>query len=75
MEAVRDLRNHADADTVARKKSYMKEAQEKWRFLTNLDCSSIKTKGQLSSMIKTRSGISEDQAKRDVDAWMQGKQF
>ena len=34
-----------------------------------------KTKGQLSSMIKTRSGISEDQAKRDVDAWMQGKQF
>ena len=51
------------ADTVARKKSYMKEAQTKWRFLTNLDCSSIKTKGQLSSMIKTRSGISEDQAK------------
>ena len=32
-------------DTVARKKSYMKEAQEKWRFLTNLDCSTIKTKG------------------------------
>jgi hypothetical protein len=53
----------------------MKEAQEKWRFLTNLDCSTIKTKGQLSSMIKTRSGISEDQAKRDVNAWMQGKQF
>jgi hypothetical protein len=63
------------ADTVARKKSYMKQAQTKWRFLTNLDCSTIKTKGQLSSMIKTRSGISEDQAKRDVDAWMQGKQF
>ena len=39
------------ADTVARKKSYMKEAQTKWRFLTNLDCSTIKTKGQLSSMI------------------------
>jgi hypothetical protein len=63
------------ADTVARKKSYMKEAQEKWRFLTNLDCSSIKTKGQLCEMVKTRSMISEDQAKRDVDAWMQGKQF
>ena len=54
------------ADTVARKKSYMKEAQTKWRFLTNLDCSSIKTKGQLSSMIKTRSGISEDQAKKET---------
>jgi hypothetical protein len=47
----------------------------KWRFLTNFDCSSIKTEGQLCSMVKTRSGISEDQAKRDVDAWMEGKQF
>jgi hypothetical protein len=37
--------------------------------------SSIKTEGQLCSMVKTRSGISEQQAKRDVDAWMQGKQF
>ena len=63
------------ADTVTRKKSYMKDAQQKWRFLTNLDCSSIKTNGQLCDMVKTRSGISEDQAKRDVDAWMQGKQF
>jgi hypothetical protein len=24
------------ADTVARKKGYMKDAQQKWRFLTNL---------------------------------------
>ena len=53
----------------------MKDAQHKWRFLTNLDCSSIKTEGQLCSMVKTRSGISEDQAKVDVDAWMKGKQF
>ena len=63
------------ADTVARKKGYMKDAQQKWRFLTNYDLSSIKTEGQLCSMVKTRSGISEEQAKRDVDAWMQGKQF
>lgn len=63
------------ADTVARKKSYMKGAQEKWRFLTNFDCSSIKTEGQLCSMVKTRSGISEEQIKRNVDAWMEGKQF
>jgi hypothetical protein len=63
------------ATTVARKKSYMKDAQQKWRFLTNLDCSTIKTQGQLVSMVKTRSGISEDQAKVDVDAWMQDKQF
>ena len=63
------------ADTVARKKGYMKDAQQKWGFLTNLDCSSIKTKGQLCDMVKTRSVISEDQAKRDVEAWMLGKQF
>ena len=63
------------ADTVARKKGYMKDAQQKWHFLTNFDCSSIKTKGQLCSMVKTRSGISEEQAKRDVDAWMEGKRF
>ena len=64
-----------ESDTVTRKKSYMKDAQQKWRFLTNLDCSSIKTKGQLCDMVKTRSVISEDQAKRDVEAWMLGKQF
>jgi len=63
------------ADTVARKKGYMKDAQEKWRFLTNYDLSSIKTEGQLRSMVKTRASISEVQAKRDVEAWMQGKQF
>jgi hypothetical protein len=63
------------ADTVARKKSYMKDAQHQWRFLTNYDLSSIKSEGQLCSMVQTRSGISKEQAKRDVDAWMEGKQF
>ena len=63
------------AATVARKKGYMKDAQEKWRFLTNYDLSSIKTEGQLRSMVKTRSNISEAQAKSDVEAWMRGKQF
>ena len=54
------------ADTVARKKGYM---------MLNKSGVSIKTEGQLCSVIKTRSGILEEQAKRDVDAWMQGKQF
>lgn len=63
------------ADTVARKKSYMKDAQQKWPFLTSFDCSSIKTKGQLSSMVHVRSGISDEQAKRDVDMWLDGKHF
>ena len=44
-------------------------------FLTNYDLSSIKTDAQLCSMVKIRSGISEEQAKRDVVAWMEGKQF
>ena len=63
------------ADTLGRKKGYMKDAQHQWRFLTNYDLSSIKTERQLCSMVKTRSGLSEGQAKRVVDAWMEGKQF
>lgn len=69
------FRGGESADAVARKKGYMKEAQEKWGFLTTFDCSSIKTEGQLRSMVKTRSGISEDDAKRDVGSWMEGKTF
>jgi len=53
----------------------MKDAQKRWSFLTNHDLSSIKTEGQLCSMVKTRSAISVEQAKRDVEAWMQGKRF
>lgn len=69
------FRGGESADAVARKKGYMKDAQQKWPFLTNFDCSSIKTEGQLCSMVKTRSGISEEQAKRDVGGWMEGKRF
>jgi hypothetical protein len=53
----------------------MKDAQDQWRSLTNYDLSTIKTEAQLCSMVKTRSAISEEQAKRDVDAWMEDKQF
>ena len=53
----------------------MKNAQHQWRFLTNYDLSSIKTEGQLCSMVQTRSGILEEQAKRDVHDWMEGKRF
>jgi hypothetical protein len=63
------------ADVVARKTGYMKDAQRKWPFLTNFDCSTIKTEGELCSMVQTRSSISDEQAKRDVGAWMQGKNF
>jgi hypothetical protein len=63
------------ADTVARKKGYLRDAQERWGFMTHFDLSTIKNEVQLSSMVKDRSGISEAQAKSDVQAWMQGKQF
>jgi hypothetical protein len=60
------------ADTVARKKGYMQDAQQRWGFLTNFDLSTVKNEVQLSSMVKDRSGISETQAKSDVQAWMRG---
>lgn len=63
------------AEVVARKRGYMKDAQQQWRFLTNYDLSTIKTEGQLCSMVKTRSSITAEQAKQDVAAWMQGKEF
>ena len=62
-------------DTFARKKSYMKDAQHRWSFLTNFDVSTIKNEIQLRTMVKDRSGISQAQAQHDVQAWMQGKQF
>ncbi|WP_191060361.1 hypothetical protein [Geminicoccus harenae] len=62
-------------DTVARKRGYMADAQRKWRFLTNFDCSTIHTEGQLLTMVRVRSGISHTQAKQDVDAWTAGKEF
>jgi hypothetical protein len=62
-------------DTVARKKGYMRDAQQRWGFMTNFDLSTIKNEVHLSSMVKDRSGISEAQAKSDVQAWMRGKQF
>ena len=63
------------AETVARKRGYMREAQQRWVFLTNFDASTIKNEIQLTSMIKDRTGSTEAQAKEDVQAWMQGKQF
>ena len=62
-------------ETLARKKGYMKVAQDRWGFLTNFDLSTIKNETQLCTMVKDRSGISRAQAQCDVQAWIQGKQF
>jgi hypothetical protein len=48
------------ADTIARKKGYMQDAQRRWGFMTNFDLSTIKNEVQLSSMVKERSGIAAD---------------
>ncbi len=53
----------------------IEDARREWPFLTRFDCSSIETEGHLRSMVRTRSGISEEQASRDVDAWMEGERF
>lgn len=63
------------ADVVARKRGYMASAQRRWGFLTNFDLSSILNESQLRTMVGIRQGIPLEQAKRDVEAWMQGKEF
>ncbi len=62
-------------DILTRKKEHRKDAQERWTFLTHFELSTIKNEDQLGTMVKERSGISEAQAKKDVHAWMQGRQF
>jgi hypothetical protein len=69
------FRGGESEDIVTRKKGYMKEAQQRWGCLTNYDLSTIKNEGQLSSIVKDRYGLSEAQARSDVAAWVQGKQF
>lgn len=58
------------AEIVAKKQALMHSARDTWPFLTVFDCSTIKTQGQLVSMVNIRSGIAHEQAQRDVDAWL-----
>jgi hypothetical protein len=69
------FRGGESADTVARKKGYMSDAQLRWPYLTNFDLSTIKNEVQLTSIVKDRSSVPQAQAKSDVQAWMGGKQF
>jgi hypothetical protein len=69
------FRGGESVETVARKKGYRKDAQDRWGFLTYFDLSTIKNDLQLSAMVKDRTGIPDAQAQSDVRAWMQGKQF
>jgi hypothetical protein len=53
------------AGTVARKRGYMQDAQQRWVFMTNFDLSTIKNDVQLSTIVKKRSGISETQTNNE----------
>jgi len=70
-----DLRGGESPQEVVRKRGYLKETQMKWPFLTYFDLSTIKNETQLRSIVKDRSGISEDQARADVESWLVGKTF
>jgi hypothetical protein len=69
------FRGGESADTVARKKGYMEDAQQRWPYLTNFDLSTIKNEVQLRSIVRDRYGLSEKEAKDRVSEWGQGKQF
>ncbi len=69
------FRGGESADTVARKKGYMEEAQERWPYLTNFDLSTIKNEDQLRSIVRDRYALSENEANDRVAEWGQGKHF
>jgi hypothetical protein len=62
-------------DILTRKKGYRQDAKDRWGFLTHFDLSTIKNEAQLATMVQGRSSLPEAEAKSDVQAWMQGKQF
>ena len=56
------------AETVARKRSYMRDAQRRWPFLTNFDASTIKNELQLTALVGDRSDRTRADARADVEA-------
>jgi hypothetical protein len=69
------FRGGESADTVARKKRSMEDAEQRWPYLTNFDLSTIKNEVQLRSIVRDRYGLSENDAKDRVSQWGQGKHF
>ncbi len=62
-------------ETVARKRGYMADAQQRWPFLTRFDVTTIHNEQQLAAMVRDRSGRSKADADQDVRGWMAGKAF
>jgi hypothetical protein len=63
------------AETVTRKRAYMRDAQQRWPFLTYFDASTIKNELQLAALVGDRSARPRLEAQADVAAWTEGKQF
>jgi hypothetical protein len=63
------------AEAVTRKRSYMRDAQIRWPFLTYFDASTVKNETQLAALVADRSSRSRAEAEADVRAWISGKQF
>ena len=69
------FRGGESAETVARKKVYMKDAQQRWGCLTNFDLSTIKNEVQLRSIVRDRYSLSDTEAKNSVAEWVRRKDF
>ncbi len=62
-------------ETVARKRSYIVDARQRWPFLTPFDMTTIHNERQLATMVRDRTGLPKDQADAAVHSWMVGKAF
>lgn len=69
------FRGGETADTVARKRAYMRTAQARWPFLTHFDAATIKNPRPLVSLVRDRCSLSVSDAESQVEDWMEKKEF
>lgn len=62
-------------ETILRERTYRREAQKRWPFLTTYDLSTINTPEQLKAMVQTRLHVAKKIASDDVDDWSKDKEF
>jgi hypothetical protein len=62
-------------DIVLRKRSYMRDAQQRWDLQNCVDLPAIRSQAQLIALLQERLGLPLAQIKCDVESWMEGKRF
>ena len=67
------FRGGESAETVARKKAYMKDAQQRWGCLTNFDLSTIKNEVQLRSIGETATASPKPRRRTPLREWVRGR--